>query len=173
MKVNAEASTQWICTPGLCSVVLVQSSPCQMMDSPWQQGISSCKAVWGKDFSSHSLSDSDKHISKISMQQHYHAIPGAHSRLLSFSYKGDILSWHASTYSSSSCYQELYCILELQSSVIKAYSSKSGVFSQLSQVFSFVDVHFFQHLTMYQLHRSMEYHSILLMVLAAAAFLRQ
>lgn len=60
----------------LCSVVLVQSPPCYKMDSPWQQSMSPYKAVWCRDFSSDSLSDSNKHISKIIMQQHYHAIAG-------------------------------------------------------------------------------------------------
>lgn len=78
--------------PDLCSGVLVQSSPWYKMDSPWQQDISSYKAVCCRDSSSDSLSDSKKHISNISMQQHHRAIAGVpaacHSRTKEICYLG-------------------------------------------------------------------------------------
>lgn len=74
-KVSAEVSSQWICTPQ--SVLSWKSSPYYKMAAcyPWQQSMSSCKAIWWGDF--FWLLFRSWHISKMSMQQHYHTIPGA------------------------------------------------------------------------------------------------
>lgn len=108
--------------------------------------------LYGGETSFDSLSDLDRHISKISMQHHYHAIPGA--PFSCHCHRKETLSWHAYTRLSSSCYLELYSILGALGFCNKRLHLKIRGSYNFLRFSSFLGIHFFQLLTMYQLHRS-------------------